>query len=463
MRRFVPLALTAALAAVAAVLLAYQWIDQPTTLRVAVGPLGGDDTRLVAAMAQYLGRERSSVRLKLVMTDGVAESARTAEEGRADLAVVRSDVAIPAKTQTVAILHRDAALIVAAPGVGITKVADLAGHRVGVLRGSEANRRLLDTVLRHYEVDPASVATVPAATPEALEAMLREHGVEAAFAVGAPTGRTLGELVGAALAARSGAPGTAPGTAPGASGPLDFVPINEAGALAQRSPALESLEIVRGAFGGTPPRPAEGFTTLGVSHRLVALSTIDDGTISELARLLFVMRPAISAEVPLANRIEGPDTSKSSSLPVHPGAIAYYDGEVQTFFEKWGDWFYFVVMLLSIAGSTVAGLMSSVANRNRARDVELLGDLLAIVRAARDAPGEAELDAMSGAADEILAAALARAGGGGLDSAGVAAFTLGLDQARGAIHERRGAIREGRAGSHGPRALAAAPVAPAAE
>src|SRR5215203_7453937 len=64
----------------------------------------------------------------------------------------------------------------------------------------------------------------------------------------------------------------------------------------------------------------------------------------------------ISAEVPLANRIEAPDTSKSSSLPVHPGASAYYEGEVQTFFERYGDWFYLVVMVGSIVGSAIAGV-----------------------------------------------------------------------------------------------------------
>jgi hypothetical protein len=223
---------------------------------------------------------------------------------------------------------------------------------------------------------------------------------------------------------------------------LAFVPVGEAAAIARRSPVLEALEVGRGTFGGTPPRPAETTATLGVSHRLVAQATLADATISELTRLLFVTRPAIVGEVPLANLIEAPETSKSASLPLHPGAEAYFDGEVETFFERYGDWFYLLVMCVSILGSAAATLVSRAANRSRARDMALLRQLLTIVRASRDVEDELELADLDRQADEILAEALARAGTGAIDNAGVAAFTLGLDQARRAIAERRAHLLE---------------------
>ncbi len=423
MRRHVLIALAAGLAVLSLSLVGYQWAQQPTTLRIAVGPIGSEDTRLVAAIAQYLARERSNIRLKLVMTEGVAESAAAIDGDRADLAVVRTDVAMPAKGQTVAILHRDAAVLLALAETGLAKVSGLTGRTIGVVRNAPANRRLLDIILDHYEIPRGGVTSIPLATGAEAEMALRQKGVDAVLAVGTISGRTVTEAVAAATQA---------GNAP----PM-FIPVGEANAIAQRSPFFETVEVVRGAFGGTPPRPAETFTTLGVSHRLVAQAKLEDGIVSELARLLFVMRPSISSEVPLANRIDAPDVSKSSSLPVHPGAGAYYEGEVQTFFERYGDWFYLVVMVLSIVGSAGAGVASSAANRSRARNMALLSELLAIVRGARHVETEAELDTLEAKADEILAAALAKAGGGGIDNAGVAAFTLGLDQARRAIAERR--------------------------
>ncbi|WP_082173218.1 TAXI family TRAP transporter solute-binding subunit [Methylobacterium platani] len=427
MRRHIPIVLAALLALVATALLAYQWLGQPTTLRVAVGPSGSEDARLVAAVAQSLARTHEDVRLRPVPTGGVAESAGLAERGKADLAVVRSDVGIPANTQTVAILHRNAVLLLATDPA-LAAVPDLRGKRIGIVRNPAGNARLLGTILEHYDVPAEAVTVVPLGDGhEAGEALLRDHRVDAVMVVSPLTGRTAGDVV-SSIAKAGGTP--------------TFIPIGEAAVLARRWPALESLEIARGTFGGTPPRPAEAFTTVGVSHRLVAQAHLADSTVSELTRLLFVNRPGLAVEVPLANQIEAPDTSKSASLPVHTGAQAYYEGEVESFFERYGDWFYLLVMCVSILGSAAATLVSRAANRSRARDMALLHQLLAIVRASRDVEDEGELADLDRQADEILAAALARAGTGAIDNAGVAAFTLGLDQARRAIAERRAVLLE---------------------
>ena len=418
--------LAAVFALVGVGLVAWQWAGQPTTYRIAVGPMTGEDTRLVAAITQYLARERASVRLKLVLTEGVAGSAQAIEEDKADLAVVRTDVVMPAKAQTVAIMHRDAAVLMTTQATGIAKLADLRDRTVGVLRNNPANVRLLEAALAYYEIPKDAVRTVLLASPLDVEPALRTRRIDAVLVVGTQSGRTMTETIAAVTQA--------------APGPPVFVPVGEADAIAQRSPAIESVEILRGAFGGTPPRPAETFKTIGVSHRLVGLATLDDTKVSEFTRLLFAMRPAISAEVPLANRIEGPDTSKSSSVPVHPGASAYYEGEVQTFFERYGDWFYLIVMVGSIVGSALAGVASSAAGRSRERDLALLNELLEIVHKARESHSPEELDALEHEADEILGTALMKAGRGSLEGSGVAAFTLGLDQARRAIADRRKAL-----------------------
>jgi TRAP transporter TAXI family solute receptor len=423
MRRHAFIALAISFAVLAAGLVMYQWVSLPTTLRVAVGPLGSEDTRLVVAMAQHLAREKSQVRLKLVLTDGVAGSAKAIDEETVHLAIVRTDVAMPPRTQTVAIMHRDVALLLTLPSTGITEVAGLRDRNVGVVRDVAANRELLHTVLAQYEIPRDSVNVVMLGSANEVADAFTDQRIDAVLVIGTVTGRTVTETVSATTQA---------GNAP----PV-FIPVGEADAIAQRMPVFEALEVVRGSFGGAPPRPAETVETVGVSHRLVAETSLDDNVVSELTRLIFAMRPAISAEVPLANRIEGAEVSKSASLPIHPGAAAYYEGEVLSFFERYGDWFYLAVMALSILGSGVAAMASSAAGKSRARNMALLSELLAIVRAAHDCANEEDLDQLERHADEILAAALAKAGHGDIDNAGVAAFTLGLDQARRALAERR--------------------------
>ena len=398
-----------------------------TTLRIAVGPAGGEDARLLAAIGATLARDRDSVRLKLLATRDTLESATAIDSRSSDLAVVRTDVAMPAGAQTVAILHRDAVMLLAPAGRGIATVTQLVGRTVGVVRHMPANERILDTLLAFYDVPSSAVERVVLEGPADVEMALRSGRVDAVLAVGTISGRTVSETFAAVVAAAAGAT------------PV-FIAVPEAGAIAQRSPAFETYEIVRGAFGGATPRPAEAVHTLGVTHRLVAASTVSDTAVSEFTKLLFAMRPRLVVEVPLANRLEAPDTSKSSVNPVHPGAAAYYDGEIPTFFERYEDWIYLGVMGLSILGSGAAGFASRAAGRRRVQMLGLLGRLLAIVREARLAASEHDLHGLETEADTILGVALDSAGSGRLDAVGVSAFTLGLEQVRQAIATQRSRI-----------------------
>jgi TRAP transporter TAXI family solute receptor len=423
MRRPVLIAIAAFLALVGLGLFAVQWISAPTTLRIAVGPMSSEDMRLVVAATHHLAREREPIRLKLVLTDGVAASAAAVDDDKADLGIVRTDVAMPLRGQTVAIMHRDAAILMTTPTSGISKVSGLWGRNVGIVRKTPANQRLLETVLAQYEVPKDSVPVVMLGSPQAVEEGLSGKRFDAVLVVGPVTGALVTDTV--AAVARAGA------------GPPVFIPISEADAISQRSPVFEELEVVRGTFGGTPPRPPDTMETIGVSHRLVAQVGLDEGTVSELTRLLFQMRPTLARDAPLANSLEAPETAKGSALPVHPGSAAYYEGEVQTFFERYGDWFYLGVMVLSIAGSALAGLASAASGRSRSRTMALLDELLGIIHKARAAGNEEELQSLEAQADEVLATALGKAGRDGVDQTVMVALFLGLDQARRAIHEQR--------------------------
>ena len=427
MRRTTLLGIAASLLLVGVGLVIWRAVSTPVTLRIAVGPASSEDARLVAGVAQILAREHEDIRFRIVPTAGEPESAVALDEGRADLAIVRTDAGMPEKGQTVAIWHRDAALLVAPESRGIASVNDLRDRTVGIVRKLPANARLLDLVLAQHEVPRATVKTVPLDGPEEVEAALRSGRVDALLAVGTLTGRAVSGTVAAVTAASGGA------------APV-ILPVTEADAIAQRAPLYQAFEIVRGAFGGTPPRPAEPIKTLGVSHRLVAAATLSDSTISDLTKLIYQVRPILARDIDLANRIEAPETDKGASLPLHPGADAYYEGEVETFFDRYSDWIYLGIMGFSILGSGFAGLASRATNRRRARTLGLLDRLLAIVRQARLAQDGAGLDALEAETDDILGVALGQAGTGSLDHAGVSAFTLGLEEVRHAISERRRAL-----------------------
>jgi TRAP transporter TAXI family solute receptor len=397
----------------------------PRTLSIAVGPPGSENHRLVTVLAQLLVREKSSTRLRIVTTDGGAASAAAVSASAVDLAVVRSDVDTPSQGLVVAVLRRDQVMILAHPDAGIENVPDLAGKTVGVVFAQGANQALLQRVLAHHGMSAADVAITVVPLDQVASAM-NERRVDAIFSVGNPLTRQATDLVGR--------------VATGVAKPPVFVPIIQAEAMAQRSTAVEAAEILRGAFSGAPPRPAETVKTLAILHRLVAQRTLDEDVIAAFTQTLFSLRPAMTLEFPAAQLIEAPDTDRGANYPVHPGATAYIEGNIKSFLDRYSEWFYLIVMMLGIGGSAVAGLASLAQGRGRGhRKAELmeLSNMLALARRAEELPA---LEALEARLDAAFAATLERMAAQDLDTGEIAAYTLALDQLRRAIAERRLAL-----------------------
>ena len=93
------------------------YVLRPTTLRIAVGPAGSEDQKLIQLMAQTFARENSSVRLSLVTTERTAESIALFTAGKADLAVARGDLNLPANAESVAILRKNVVVLWAPSGL----------------------------------------------------------------------------------------------------------------------------------------------------------------------------------------------------------------------------------------------------------------------------------------------------------------------------------------------------------
>ncbi len=318
----------------------------PRVLCIAVGPLGGQDIRIVVAFLQSLQREKASLRLKLVLTEGASASGSQLESGKVDLAVIRSDINVPENAATIAIFRREAVYFVTRPGSNITRIGDLRGKAIGALALRPANDRTLDTVLAHYGIPPSEVDVIRGTQAEITQAM-QDGKIDAFFSV-APVADRMSR---SAFLAFPKVENEEPG----------FLPIAQAEAIVGQVPAYDTVQLVRGVFGGDPPQPREETTTLAATHRLVARRDTDEAVVSELTRLLFALRLSIAAEAPAANQVELPSVEdRGAKLPVHPGTIAYIEGETKTFFDRYGDWLYLGVMGFSLVGSVAAALFSRV-------------------------------------------------------------------------------------------------------
>ena len=442
MRRHLLALVAVVLALVAVVALSAWYFERPTVVRVTVAR-DTPDLQLMTAVAGVMSRERETLRMRVVPVESASASAAAIDDGSTDFAVVRTDIDMPRQGQTVAILHRSPVVIMAPGGFGITQIADLRGRNIGVLAprpGAQANARLVDLLLAHYDAGEGTGKVT--LTADELPQAFADRRIDALIAVGEPTTNQLNDILSAVAAAGQGQ--------------AEFVPVLEGKALAQRSPVFEPVEVPRGAFGGATPRPAQDIQTIGVSTRLVARARVSDGTVGEMVRILFATRPLIAAAAPLANRMEPPSTDKGATLPVHPGAAAYLDGEEETVLDKYSDFIYIGAMLLSVLASAAAALASRLTAANHARSEELMQLLLEHLATAREAASSARLDELEREADTVLGQALEAGSLRHLDTHRVTALGLAIDQVRLAIRDRRRQIEAGdsTSGFETPRILA---------
>jgi TRAP transporter TAXI family solute receptor len=418
------------LAVVGAVAGAYYFAMRPVTLRIAVGPANSDDLRLVQTLTQAFIQAHSHVRLRPMQTEGATASAQALANGKADLAIIRGDLDVPKNAQAVATLRKNVAVLWVPPptrvkgkkaGPKITKIAQLAGRRIGVVGRTQANVNLLKVILQQYGVDQTKVEIVQFPANEAAEA-IRNQKADAYLAAGPVNSKITADAI--AASTRDGATPT-------------FLAIDAAEAIAQNHPVYESSEIPAGSFGGAPAKPEEEVKTISFSHHVVARRGLAESTVAAFTRQLFASRNTLKNEFPLAAKIETPDTDKDAVLPVHPGAAAFVDGEEKTFLDRYSDFIWWGLMGLSAMGSVGAWFAGYLKKDERSNNSTLRDRLLEMIAVARRSDSIEELDQMQAEADNILRDTLHCFEHGAIEEGALTAFNIALEQFHNAVADRK--------------------------
>jgi TRAP transporter TAXI family solute receptor len=409
-------------------LLFFSW--RPATLRIAVGPPGSDDVRVIQEIAQAFARERHYVRLRVTVTADAAESAAAIGRHEADLAVVRADLNLPPDALSVAIFRKNLVVFWLPNGgslkgqkkeSNIAKIANLSGRKVGVIGKTPANVDLLKIILTESGVAPDKVEVVQFSTTDLAEAF-RNQKVDAFMAVGPVDSKITADAIAATTKANSA---------------VTFLPVDAAEIIARKHPVYESAEIAAGALGATPARPDDDVTTLGVNHLIVARKTLSELTVTAFTKQLFAIRHSLQSDFPGVANIQVPDTDKAAAIPAHPGAAAYIDGNERSFLDRYGDFMWFGLMILSGLASGGAWLRSYMRRDERAHNTELRNRLVDMIAAARETGSITELDLMQKEADEILRDTLNCFEDGAVEEDTLSAFNIALDQFHNAVVDRK--------------------------
>ena len=401
-------------------------------LRIAAGPAGAG-RQAASALSQIFSADHPRVRVRTVAEPNLLGVAQALDKGEAELAIARSDVA-PQSGQTLVILRRDAAVFVAPSGNGIDALNKLRGATVGLLTDREADAKLLDLILQHYEIPPNSVHRVVLSPDRVTEALRHRHAA-AIFVVAPTNSRSWPALLAAVRKSGHGSP--------------KIIDVDEAAAIAKQHPGLETLDVPKGTFDGSLPAPDDDITTLSVSYRLMARGSMPDWIAAEITRVVLADKPKLILLDERLAGIEAPDPDdKTAALPIHSGTAAYLSGNLPSLSNQLQNAFYWLGLMASAAVS-LAAASTALYHRIRPRQPpSRLMRLLEIWLAVRSSE-KADLDSLESEADALLDASVRADAHGQAEGEEVRLISLLLSHVREAIYRRRTALLDrSEAGGH---------------
>jgi TRAP transporter TAXI family solute receptor len=279
---------------------------EQATIAIGAGPAGSESFQLMTAIADVINEADRGFTLEVFETGGTGENMELLELGQLDMGTAQADSVLPEEALGVAVLYSDAYHLVVHSASGISHVADLKGHSIGIPPRDRAQDASFWLLADHYGLDKDDFTALPMSA-EAANFAMEENQIDAVFRVRAPGNRRIRELIGEKT--------------------MEIITINQASALSLRQPALSAGSIPRGSYRGYPTLPAEDLPTAIVNRLLVSSHNVPDTLVYQFTQSVFEARSEIASRAPLAGFISPLSDDASSPVSMHPGARQYFDRE----------------------------------------------------------------------------------------------------------------------------------------
>lgn len=405
-------------------LISYRLYVQPMTLTIAVGSFDGEAKQIASVIAGRLATINSPVRLRIENSGNVLDAAKAFAAGGTDLAVVRADVGDLSQARTVALTAHGVVTIVAPPGSGITSIAKLRDHTVGVV-GGEINHGIVEVLKKEYDLGHTNVTFRDIAPADARRAVQSKQ-VSALLLVVPLTEKYLSFV-------KNLFP-------EGANSPPGLIPIDSAGAISGIKGPYESFDIPKGTLRGAPPVPDDDVTTLRVGYYLVANKHLSSSVVADLAKKVMSVRRDLVSEQPLLSGLAAPDTDPDAYLSVHPGAAAFYNGTQESFMDRYGNAIYLTPMALGAIASIFAAAWRFLGVRPNETTHTTLDALCVLPTRIRKTGSEAELMEIEDEVDAIVRAQLVQSADGEESAPKTLALMSAAHRIDNLIHHRRAVL-----------------------
>ncbi len=321
-------------------------------LVLAAGSSTGESFILARAIGKVVEAKVPRVQIEVQESKGTTDNLDRLDRNQADLVTAQADVPAGDKARTVAILYSDSFQLVVQGASSIQKFPDLKGKRLGLAaKGGQYDSFL--QVAQHFGLTDKDFTFV-GDSDQSADTAFQQKQVDAVFRV-----RAIGNAQIANLIQFSGG---------------RLVPIDQADAMRVKHPAFEPSKLPKGSYRGNDPSvPAEELPTVNVQRLLLAHAKLDTDLLREITQAINDNRREIQALIPkevsnaapLVSNLRRPDSTGGTGIPIHPGALSYYDRDEPTFFQKNAEYLGLILTLILLFGSWVWELRSWMERRRK--------------------------------------------------------------------------------------------------
>jgi TRAP-type uncharacterized transport system substrate-binding protein len=401
---------------------AYQYSRDWMTLRAAVPPLGPSGQRMLQDLARESVKESTWLQMRRIPVADAAGAAAAIEKGDADVALVRSDIAMPRNGRSIAVFETLYALLIVPPRSQIEDFKALKDRTIAVVSEGGANDNLLDLILKNYGVPNASVRRLSMKADEVGPAM-QQRKITAAFVVGT-VGGVSAQTFKSIQKAMKGTP--------------KVLGVEDAEAVRRDVNGVDAVEVSKGMFGGSPAQPEDDLTTISTTMRIVVPQKMSTMVAGELTRVLFEGKAKALIDNPHMREMQQPDADEKE-YPIHPAAQTYFDGETPTLMDRFESFFWLGWAVLGLIGSLIGWILSKV-KKDQSPVSQRFDNLLAFLQKVRQAD-LAQLEEMQEQLDDAVKMLLEQRNSEEMSADAVAIYSVAIGYARNLIGERYAQLR----------------------
>lgn len=392
---------------------------------IATNEEGSQSYDYAVALAKVIRETDPRINLVVLQTLGSSDGVNLIQSGKADLTIAQADVPIGSDVRTVALLYPQIYHLVVRSDSSIQTPADLRGKRVATPAVGGGSHSSFLKVLDYYGFEEGDVTVVPIDDRDVMNASLLDGEVDAIFRATTLDSSSLHALID--------------------TGRVRLVPFDQFDAMKLTAPSLAQYIIPRGTYRAADPViPEADLTAVGVPTVLYSSAGLDKSMVRSITQILFEHQNQLTALNNLGVYLATPLESKTVLPSIHVGALAYYDREKPSFFERYYNELTVLATFFPLAASAYFALRARLATLQRNRAYRYNLQIAALLAAMMSSPSATRAKQTELKLLEILEDVLNDMNEGEIDISDLQAFSFVWDKAMEAVRYREAVLAKRR-------------------